>query len=218
VNGYSLDKDMLTVAPHPLLDLRAFLTEFPHPLGGIVSSADMVDLFCLDVPAPLRSSDEVRRLVRDLLRHGGFKPTGRSKPASEYLLRAANQGSLSSINVAVDACNAVSLHSGLPISVVDLDRARSPLRVDIAPAGASYVFNPSGQTIDLGGLLCLFDAEGPCANAVKDAQRTKTDAETTRTLSLIWGAQTLPDRASQAEAWYHALLQAHGAAVRSVWP
>ena len=28
------------------------------------------------------------------------------------------------------------------------------------------MFNASGQTIDVGGLLCLFDAEGPCANAV----------------------------------------------------
>src|SRR5205085_7373658 len=111
------------------------------------------------------------------------------------------------INVAVDACNAVSLHSGLPITVVDLDRARAPLRVGLAPAGASYVFNASGQSIDLGGLLCLFDAEGPCGNAVKDAQRTKTGADTRRTLSLIWGSVTLPGRAAQAEGWYRSLLE-----------
>ena len=209
---------MLTVTPHPLLDLRAFVTEFPGPLGSIASSPDLLSFFRLDGPAPLQSSDEVRRAVRDLLRHGGFKPTGRSKPASEYLIKAANQGTLSSINVAVDACNAVSLHSGLPISVVDLDRARSPFRVGIASTGASYVFNQSGQTIDLGGLVCLFDADGPCATAVKDAQRTKTRPETNRTLSLIWGAQSLPDRASETEAWHHELLKAHGAVVHSVWP
>src|SRR5207302_8712436 len=117
-------------------------------------------------------------------------------------IKAVEEGRLTSINVAVDVCNAVSLHSGLPISVVDLDRARPPLRVGVAPAGASYVFNASGQVIDLGGLLCLFDAEGPCGNAVKDAQRTKTTADTTRTLSLVWGTTALPGRAAQAVAWY----------------
>ena len=83
----------------------------------------------------------------------------------------------SSINAAVDVCNIVSLHSGLPISVVDLAKATPPFRVAVAAAGSSYVFNASGQTIDLGGLLCLCDADGPCANAVKDAQRTKTERE-----------------------------------------
>jgi len=149
--------------------------------------------------------------VRHLLRHGGFKPAGRSKPASEYLIKAVEESKLSSINVAVDACNVVSLHSGLPISVVDLDCARPPFRVGLASQGSSYVFNMSGQTIDLTGLLCLFDAEGPCANAVKDAQRTKTGPETRRTLSLIWGTAALPDRADQVESWYRSLLEKEGA-------
>jgi DNA/RNA-binding domain of Phe-tRNA-synthetase-like protein len=112
----------------------------------------------------------------------------------------------------------VSLHSGLPVSVVDLDRAREPLRVGLAPSGASYVFNASGQTIDLGGLLCLFDADGPRANAVKDAQHTKTGAATRRTLSLIWGTTALPGRAGQAATWYRALLERHGATTAAVLP
>jgi hypothetical protein len=104
------------------------------------------------------------------------------------------------------------------MSVVDLDRARPPFRVGVAPAGASYAFNASGQVIDLGGLLCLFDADGPCANAVKDAQRTKTGPDTRRTLTLIWGTTALPNRAGQAESWYRALLQAQGATTDSAWP
>ena len=207
---------MLTVDPHPLLDLRAFLTSFPRPLGEIPSPPALLAFLALDAPAPLRSDDNVREAVRQLLRHGGFKPTGRSKPASEYLLKAAGEGRLSSINVAVDVCNAVSLHSGLPVSLVDLDRTRAPLRVAVAPAGAAYGFNASGQIIDLGGLLCLFDAEGPCANAVKDAQRTKTGPETLRTLSLIWGTVTLPERAGQAEAWSRGLLEQQGAMTATV--
>jgi DNA/RNA-binding domain of Phe-tRNA-synthetase-like protein len=202
---------MLTIDPHPLLDLRAFVTEFAKPLGETPSPPELLAWLKPDAVAPLQSDDSVRESVRALLRHGGFKPTGRSKPASEYLLKAVREGGLSSINLAVDACNIVSFHSGLPISVVDLDKAREPLRVGITPAGASYVFNASGQTIDLAGLLCLIDAEGPCANAVKDAQRTKTTSESRRTLSLIWGTSALPGRSAKAEEWYRSLLQSHGA-------
>jgi DNA/RNA-binding domain of Phe-tRNA-synthetase-like protein len=202
---------MLTVDAHPLLDLRAFVTEFPRPLGEMPSPPELQALLRLDAPAPLRSDDAVREAVRALLRHGGFKPTGRSKPAAEYLIKAVRDGLLSSINLAVDACNVVSLHSGLPLSVVDLDLARGPFRVGVAPAGSAYVFNASGQTIDVGGLLCLFDADGPCANVVKDAQRTKTTPQTRRTLSLVWGTVALPGRAERTDAWYRALLEQHGA-------
>jgi DNA/RNA-binding domain of Phe-tRNA-synthetase-like protein len=116
----------------------------------------------------------------------------------------------------VDVCNAVSLHSGLPISVVDLDRARAPFRIGVAPEGSAYVFNASGQEIDLGGLLCLFDADGPCANAVRDAQRTKTRDETTATLSVVWGCAGFETRLRQAEQWYRSLLESAGATTRAV--
>jgi DNA/RNA-binding domain of Phe-tRNA-synthetase-like protein len=177
------------------------------------SSPELIALFDSAAPSPLQTDDSVREAVRALLRHSGFKPTGRSKPASEYLLKAARDGRLTSINFAVDVCNAVSLHSGLPISVVDLDRAAAPFHVDVASAGTSYVFNASGQSMELAGLLCLFDANGPCANAVKDAQRTKTSAETRRTLSLIWGTTALAGRAARAAQWYHELLETQGARV-----
>jgi DNA/RNA-binding domain of Phe-tRNA-synthetase-like protein len=209
---------MLTVDPHPLLDLRAFVATFPRPLGELPTPPEVLALFGPDAPAPLRSDDAVREAVRALLRHGGFKPAGRSKPSPEYLLAAARDGRLTPINFAVDVGNAVSLHSGLPVSVVDLDRARPPLRVGVAPAGASYAFNAAGQVIDLAGLLCLFDADGPCANAVKDAQRTKTGPDTRRTLTLIWGTTALPDRAGQAESWYRSLLEAQGATTEPAGP
>lgn len=208
----------LVVEPHPLLEAVVFECDFTSPLGELGAVPSLVELLHLDAPAPLQSSDEVRAKVRDLLRHGGYKPTGRGKPASEYLLRAAGEGSLSSINAAVDACNVVSLHSGLPISVVDRELAREPLRIGVAAEGASYVFNASGQSIELAGLLCLFDAEGPIANAVKDCQRTKTHAGTTKTLTVIWGANTLPGRSEQAFAWYRALLEQLGASLRRVEP
>src|SRR5260370_33969776 len=98
----------------------------------MASPPELLVVLSRDGPAPFRSDDAVRDRVRALLRQGGFKPTGRSKPASEDLLKAVGEGRLASINLAVDACNDGSLHSGLPISVVDRDRALPPVRVGVA--------------------------------------------------------------------------------------
>ena len=91
-----------------------------------------------------------------------------------------------------------------------------PLRVEVAAPGSNYIFNRSGQTIDIGGLLVLADAEGPCAGPVKDSQRSKTGPETTRTLSLVWGSVALPGRAASTATWYRALLHALGATTTSL--
>ena len=205
---------MITVAPHPLVDLAAFVTAFAAPLGDSPSDDALHALLRPTAAAPLTADDAVRAAVRELLRHGGYKPTGRGKPAAEYLIKAASEGSLGSINVAVDVCNAVSLHSGLPISVIDLDRAQPPLRIAVGEPGQSYVFNAAGQSIELQGLLYLGDAGGPCANAVKDAQRTKTHQGTTRTLSIVWGTKSQGERTAQAYAWYRDLLDRVGAATQ----
>ena len=197
---------MISIDPHPLLEAASFEFTFPKPLGEIGRVESIMALLELCAPAPFRSDDAVRGHVRELLRHGGYKPTGRGKPASEYLIRAVGEGALGSINAAVDACNVCSLHSGLPISVVDLDLAKAPFRIGVATEGSSYVFNQGGQTIDLGGLLCLFDAEGACANAVKDAQRTKTTPATTRVMYVVWGTSAVPGRAAATAEWCRKLL------------
>ncbi len=205
----------LEVEPHPLLRIAAFETRFPAPLGELPVPDGIGGLLRLDAEAPLERDEAVRTAVRDMLRWGGYKPTGRGKPASEYLVRAAGDGALGSINLAVDVCNAVSLHSGLPISVVDLELARPPFRIAVAPGGASYVFNRAGQVIDLSGLVCLFDADGPCANAVRDSQRTKTRPETHRTLSVVWGVAGHEERLEATTRWYRRLLEESGAATEA---
>lgn len=207
---------MIRCQDHPHLDAAAFETELPRALEALTTSEDLRALLRADARVPLAADDAVRKAVRDLLRHGGYKPTGRGKPASEYLLGALQDGAFPSINPAVDACNAVSLHAGLPISVVDLDRARAPFSIAIAGPDTSYVFNAAGQTIDVEGLLCLFDADGPCANAVKDAQRTKTSGTTRRTLSVVWGTRALPGRTEVAVRWYREVLEACGARTSAV--
>ena len=205
----------LEIAPHERLAARAFVTHFTAPLGadGLGPSPEsLVRLLRLECDAPLARSEEVRAAVRDMLRLGGYRPTGRGKPSAEYLVRAAGEDQLGSINRAVDACNAASLASGLPISVVDLAKAGPPFRIAIPAAGTRYVFNASGQEIDVGGLVSLFDAEGACANAVKDCQRTKTGEATVETLSVIWGVAGHAEHGAAAERWYRHLLAMVGGA------
>jgi DNA/RNA-binding domain of Phe-tRNA-synthetase-like protein len=206
----------ILVDKHPHARVFAFVTAFPKPLGELSPSDSIVGLLRQDAASPLDNPPGLGGAIREMLRHGGYKPSGRGKPASEYLLRVAADGGLSSINLAVDACNAVSLHSGFPISVVDLGRAKPPFRIEIAAAGASYVFNASDQVIALSGLLCLFDADGPCANAVRDSQRTKTHADTRQTMSVVWGAADYEQRVLQATAEYRRILETAGAQTEPV--
>ena len=159
--------------------------------------------------------DGVKKAVRDMLRIGGFKPSGRNKPASEYLLKASESGKIARINPVVDAHNQASLISGLPISVVDASRLSGALSVRNGEPDASYVFNPAGQVIQVAGLPCLHDELGPCANAVKDAQRTKTDDGTTETLTIIWGVSALAAHTDRLAVTLRDTLAAAGQVVGS---
>jgi DNA/RNA-binding domain of Phe-tRNA-synthetase-like protein len=212
----------IAVAPHPLLDVGAFVTRLPAPIRELVPRP-------LQLPEPgewLPSDEwlsnkmraEVSELVRKLLRHGGYKPAGRGKPASEYLLGAAREKRFPVINPVVDLCNHFSLSTQLPISLVDLDLATPPLSIAIAPRGTTYVFNASGQVIDASGLLVLFDAHGPTGTPVKDAQRTKTHPDTRTTLTIVWGTIELPSATrSLVESYGDVLRRAFaGASVEDV--
>lgn len=194
----------LIVDPHPLLLAGCLWATYPAPLGTLSLPAALAPLRAQGA-GPMATDDRIKKAVRDLLRHGGFKPAGRSRPASEYLVRATADAPLVAINLAVDLCNIVSLHSGLPISVVDTDLTAPPLALRLCEPGATYVFNASGQEIALGGLIEIHDAAGPCAGPVKDSHRTKTHEGTTRTLSVIWGSRALAERTRAALDWYAAL-------------
>lgn len=177
----------------PGLAVEVLLAQFSRPLGELVRPASLaaavaVHAAGVGVPAALRAA------VRDVLRQRGYRPTGRGKPSSEYLAAAAAEGRWPWINAAVDVGNVVSLQSGLPVSVLDAERLRGTPTVRCGRAGEQYVFHQSGQTIELEGLPSLCDDDGPCANAVKDAQRTKTTPQTTRVLAVVWGVDR-PDPA-----------------------
>jgi DNA/RNA-binding domain of Phe-tRNA-synthetase-like protein len=145
-------------------------------------------------------SESLRTAVRDMLRFGGFKPTGRSKPASEYLAGAADRGEFPRINNAVDVANDVSLASGLPISLLDAD-----LALDGAPGlclrfglpGERYVFNRAGHEIELAGLVCAARVGGTCiGNAVKDALDAKTVDDTRNLVAFVYAPRSAVSEAA----------------------
>lgn len=201
---------------YPGLMAVAVTAFFDSPLGDSKTPVEIFDMLDTQFESPINKDENTKTLVRDTLRQTGYKPTGRGKPASEYLIKAVSEKRLGTINPCVDVLNIVSLHSGFPISVVDLDLVTDPLTIKPAPPETNFVFNASGQEIKLDGLVCLYDGDGPCANGVKDSQRTKTSASTTKTLSVFWGVQSLKTQVDAAVAWYAELLRKVGATVEQV--
>src|SRR5690625_7953426 len=68
--------------------------------------------------------DEFRLACRDMLRIGSYKPTGRSRPASEYLLRSATNSSFPRINPVVDLINYISLKYLVTLSLWDMEKVK----------------------------------------------------------------------------------------------
>jgi len=167
-------------------------------------------------------SPERKSAVRGMLRFGAYKPAGRSKPSSEYLLAAALEGSFPLVNGPVDVNNFVSLEWGYPASIFDLELCGTDLLLRRGFAGESYVFNPSGQQIDLLDLLCVCRREGnawvPCGNPVKDAMATKTRESTTGVAAVVYAPSSNPSTDLEAAAdRFAALLRTECGAAESGW-
>lgn len=136
---------------------------------------------------------DAKAAVRNLLKKGGFKPSGRNKPASEYLAQAAREGRFPRINNLVDINNLVSLETGLPISLLDARALAGEARLRYGRPGEKYVFNSAGQEIDLAGLICVCGGSGPdgepLGNPVKDSIAGKLKADTDCVLAVIYAAK-----------------------------
>jgi len=159
-------------------------------------------------------SAELRTRVRKMLRYGRYHPSGRGKPASEFLLRAALNGSFPLVNGPVDVNNAVSLASGLPGSIFDADLSGTHLLLRRGKPGESYVFNPAGQIIDLEDLLlvCRRAEKGwePCGNPIKDSMTTKIRPKTKNVVAILYAPADEPS--TSVERWatrYAELLSTH---------
>ena len=163
----------------------------------------------------------VKDAIRQMLRRGGFRPSGRNKPASEYLAQAAREGRFPRINNLVDINNVLSLESGLPISLLDLGAVSQRAEIRYGREGERYVFNAAGQEIDLEGLVCVCRVEDPggtasvpLGNPVKDSMAGKVNEKTTGIVGVIYGSTVVADAPAMAEivAEFARLLEEHAGA------
>ena len=163
---------------------------------------------------------EMRQRVRKMLRCGKYHASGRGKPASEFLLQAALGDQFPLVSGPVDVNNAISLASGLPGSIFDADIAGKHLLIRRGHPGEAYVFNNSGQTIDLQDLLLICrrtDAGwGPCGNPVKDAMTTKIKEQTRNVIAVLYApADEAREKLSHWAESYAQLLSSHCKAERT---
>lgn len=173
--------------------------------SSIVDSDDalspLLQEFCDKIESVRPLLEERRLAARDMLRNGKFKPTGRSKPANEYLLRTIADSGASGfprINPIVDVANFISLTSQTPLSLWDIDRAgSSSFAFRFGLEDEEYVFNTSGQTISLEDLAigCSVTEENPSGtpivNPVKDSLATKTFQGSRRFGIAVYASQTV---------------------------
>jgi DNA/RNA-binding domain of Phe-tRNA-synthetase-like protein len=167
---------------------------------------------------------ERKAAVRDMLRHGKYKPAGRAKPSSEYLLAAALkpelEGGFPLVNGPVDVNNAVSMEWGYPASIFDAAKAGRELFLRRGAAGESYIFNHSGQEIDLQDLLvvCRRSSEGwaPCGNPVKDAMATKVFDDARDVVAVVYApAAESAERLAACASRFRELLETECNAAQS---
>ncbi|MBN1567468.1 MAG: hypothetical protein JXA73_06455 [Acidobacteria bacterium] len=167
-------------------------------------------------------SPERKAAVRNMLRFGSYKPSGRSKPSSEYLLAAALTGDFPLVNGPVDVNNVISLEWGYPASIFDMEICGTALLLRRGLSGESYIFNLSGQSIDLKDLLCVCRKEGsawlPCGNPVKDAMATKIRESTQNIAAVIYAptSEALAEINAAAER-FATLLRSDCGATESGW-
>jgi DNA/RNA-binding domain of Phe-tRNA-synthetase-like protein len=186
------------------VDDEAFLAGIVVARGVKVMAAPAELARQLDELVARRAAEEfppanVKEGVRQMLRHGGFRPSGRNKPASEYLAQAAREGRFPRINNLVDINNLVSLESGLPISMLDLKTVGDAVELRYGREGEKYVFNSTGQEIELEGLVCACRVEGasnvPMGNPVKDSMVGKLKETTSSVIGVVYGATTVVNEA-----------------------
>jgi DNA/RNA-binding domain of Phe-tRNA-synthetase-like protein len=148
----------------------------------------------------IKKDEATKKVVRDILRFGKYKPSGRGKPSSEYLFESYLRGEFPFINNFVDFLNFVSLKSMLPISLIDFDKARSEFFIlRRGKKGESYVFNNSGQVLEVEDLLLIATKQDePIASPVKDSLKTKIDFSSKRIIAVIYSIEQLKEKLEEA--------------------
>lgn len=118
--------------------------------------------------------------ARQLYRTFGLDPT-RVRPSSEALLRRMKKGeSLPRVNSLVDVANALSVQLQVPVGLYDLDKVKGDELVIRLGAGGEGYRGIGKEQVNVGGRICVADAEGPIGNPSADSARTMITTDTER--------------------------------------
>ncbi|MBU6386153.1 MAG: phenylalanine--tRNA ligase beta subunit-related protein [Planctomycetota bacterium] len=130
-----------------------------------------------------------REAIRRLLRKGGYKPSGRSKPAQEYLARCLDESKFPRVHPAVDCLNAISVRFGVPISMLDRQEFVDRMQIRLGKPAERYVFNSAGQELELENLIVVCGGsseEKPLGSPVKDSMAGKIDATVCAIVCILY--------------------------------
>jgi DNA/RNA-binding domain of Phe-tRNA-synthetase-like protein len=186
-------------------------------------SSDTLPVYLQEILPEIDESPEtfwpegLKKRVRDMLRYGKYKPSGRAKPSSELLLKMAASRDFPTVNAPVDINNYISLASGYPCSVFDLDKTGPELSLRRGLEGEEYTFNTAGHVIKLTDLLLVaHQIDGlsvPCGNPVKDSMATKVGPDTRTLVAVIYAPHDEPEE--RLNVWvekYQELLRQYAGA------
>ncbi|MEP0813422.1 MAG: hypothetical protein HRF49_01995 [bacterium] len=142
-------------------------------------------------------SDDAKSKVRNMLKIDGFSPSGRNRPASEYLLRELERtGKFKYINNVVDINNYISLKTALPISIFDTGKMAGAMVIRTGNVGEAYVFNPEGQIIDVKRMIVCCEEQPdytsiPFGSPIKDSMYSKVNPGCNQVLGVIYSTPQL---------------------------
>lgn len=167
--------------------------------------------------------DHMQKGIRSLLKAYGFHPSGRNRPASEFLAKdLQGRGGFKSISNIVDINNHLSLLSHLPISILDREKTGDHLCLRAGTETETYIFNQEGQDLNLKNLLIVARGEGdlaPFGSPVKDSQATKVFQATHNIIGFIYASPSTATT-EELQKWlklFADLLRNEGKASEVVW-
>lgn len=195
--------DALKIPIRRHIDDARLMLGFVRARGVHVAESATELKFIIDelVTAQMTKSEiippDIQSKVRNMLKIGGYSPSGRNRPASEFLLRElAQTGVFKYINNIVDINNYLSMKSNLPMSIFDVGRLNGALVVRLGVPGESYVFNNEGHVIDVKHLIICCDEQPdytslPIGSPVKDSMHTKIFPNCEQVVAVVYSASAL---------------------------
>ncbi|MBD3210689.1 hypothetical protein GF318_04885 [Candidatus Micrarchaeota archaeon] len=138
-------------------------------------------------------SDKIIAGMRSLLSDAGLD-SSKTRPSGEALARRIVKGKgIYRINAVVDVNNSISLITGFPCGVYDLEKLEgNEIKITIGKPGQGYV-NLQGEPSSANGKILTADSRSPFGGPAADSRRTGITLDTESVLMLIYAPPDSPE-------------------------